>query len=339
MQLIAEAYDLLAAAGLSSRPRSPTSSASGTAASWSRSSSRSPPRCSTTSTRRPASRSSTSSSTRPSRRAPAAGPCRSPSTSASRSPAIAEAVFARSPSGPRRAARGGRAAPRRPRAQRVDRRATASAFVDDVRDALYASKIVAYAQGFDQIRAGERGVRLGHRPRRRWPRSGAAAASSGRGSSTGSATRTPPSRARHPAGGPELRRPAGRAAGGWRRVVAAAATAGRAGARLLVALAYYDSAARASGCRPRSSRACATTSARTPTAGSTARAPSTRCGRRPLESRLRTHVRSLPSLATPADDVEATTWSYAGARVGRLGVAFGARRSPRLACSGLTGCR
>ncbi|HEY2166232.1 MAG TPA: NADP-dependent phosphogluconate dehydrogenase [Jatrophihabitantaceae bacterium] len=65
---------------------------------------------------------------------------------------IAEATFARSVSGhaeqrePARAAFGTDLAP----LPITDR----SAFVDDVRRALYASKVVAYAQGFDQIAAG-----------------------------------------------------------------------------------------------------------------------------------------------------------------------------------------
>ncbi|MGH3098697.1 MAG: NADP-dependent phosphogluconate dehydrogenase [Streptosporangiales bacterium] len=64
---------------------------------------------------------------------------------------IAEAVFARSLSGhaeQRAAAR--EALPGTDAAPPSDR----PAFVEDVRKALYASKVVAYAQGFDQIRAG-----------------------------------------------------------------------------------------------------------------------------------------------------------------------------------------
>ncbi|NJP34783.1 NADP-dependent phosphogluconate dehydrogenase [Micromonospora thermarum] len=67
---------------------------------------------------------------------------------------IAEATFARSLSGhagQREAAR--RAFPAAGATWRVDDRET---FVEDVRRALLASKIVAYAQGFDQIRAGSR---------------------------------------------------------------------------------------------------------------------------------------------------------------------------------------
>jgi len=63
---------------------------------------------------------------------------------------IAEAVFARALSGhpEQRAAAAGLPGPSTPAA--VDDRA---GFVEDVRKALYASKVVAYAQGFDQIAA------------------------------------------------------------------------------------------------------------------------------------------------------------------------------------------
>ncbi|MFF0576907.1 NADP-dependent phosphogluconate dehydrogenase [Streptosporangium saharense] len=64
---------------------------------------------------------------------------------------IAEAVFARSVSGHvelREAARG------LPGPSGVTDKALGEEFVEDVRRALYASKIIAYAQGFDQIRAG-----------------------------------------------------------------------------------------------------------------------------------------------------------------------------------------
>jgi 6-phosphogluconate dehydrogenase len=66
---------------------------------------------------------------------------------------IAEAVFARSLSGHV----GQRAAARRAFGSDLGAMPAAAdraAFVDDVRKALYASKVVAYAQGFDQIQAG-----------------------------------------------------------------------------------------------------------------------------------------------------------------------------------------
>ncbi|GAA4616799.1 NADP-dependent phosphogluconate dehydrogenase [Saccharopolyspora hordei] len=65
---------------------------------------------------------------------------------------IAEAVFARAVSGKqaqREAVR--RVVASRPQPQRVD-----ASFADEVAKALYASKVVAYAQGFDMITAGAR---------------------------------------------------------------------------------------------------------------------------------------------------------------------------------------
>ncbi len=100
---------------------------------------------------------------------------------------IAEAVFARSLSGhaDQRAAARGAARPGRRRRPSPDR----DAFVEDVRQALYASKVVAYAQGFDEIRAAAPST-AGTSTSARWRRSGGAAASSGPGSSTGSRRRT-----------------------------------------------------------------------------------------------------------------------------------------------------
>ena len=65
---------------------------------------------------------------------------------------IAEATFARAPVRLGAAARGGagRAAGARRRSATIDDR---DAFIEDVRQALYASKVVAYSQGFDQIAA------------------------------------------------------------------------------------------------------------------------------------------------------------------------------------------
>src|SRR3954462_7971512 len=67
---------------------------------------------------------------------------------------IAEAVFARALSGHREqraAAQKVLPGPAREREEQVDDR---DAFIESVRQALYASKVVAYAQGFDQITAG-----------------------------------------------------------------------------------------------------------------------------------------------------------------------------------------
>ena len=114
-------------------------------------------------TPRPASRSSTSSSTRPSRRAPAAGRSSPRSTWACRSPASPRRCSparcpARSPSA--------RPPPGWPPASSATKPSDATQFIEDVRQALYASKIIAYAQGFNQIQAGQRRIRLGHHPRR-----------------------------------------------------------------------------------------------------------------------------------------------------------------------------
>ena len=187
MQLIAEAYDLLRRGlGHDAGARSRRCSGTGTPATWSRSSSRSPPRCSRTPTPRPARRSSTWCSTRPSRRAPAGGPCRSRSTSGCRSAASPRRCSpARCPGTPSSAtaARGlpGPAADGTVDRGRLRRRRRAGA---------------VRVQG-RRVRAG---LRRDHRRRRRstagtstaarWPRSGAAAASSGPGSSTGSRRRT-----------------------------------------------------------------------------------------------------------------------------------------------------
>ncbi|ACY98361.1 MULTISPECIES: NADP-dependent phosphogluconate dehydrogenase [Thermomonospora] len=63
---------------------------------------------------------------------------------------IAEAVFARALSGHAALRRAARALP----GPRPSRPADAGSFADEVEKALYASKIVAYAQGFHQIQAG-----------------------------------------------------------------------------------------------------------------------------------------------------------------------------------------
>ena len=100
--------------------------------------------------RAPASRSSTRSSTRPSRRAPAAGPARTRSTSGCRSRGSPRRC---SPARSRRCATSGRRRHRRWQGPRPGEGGVPDNLVDDIRQALYASKIVAYAQGFAQMRA------------------------------------------------------------------------------------------------------------------------------------------------------------------------------------------
>ena len=94
--------------------------------------------------------SSTSFSTRPSRRAPAGGPSRSPSTWACPSTGSPRRPSPRSLSGHTdlRAAARGLAGPGREAVSDPD------AFADKVEQALYASKIVSYAQGWNMIAAG-----------------------------------------------------------------------------------------------------------------------------------------------------------------------------------------
>ena len=112
---------------------------------------------------------------------------------------IAEATFARALSGqvPQRETGGTLPAHATPWSV-TDR----DAFVEDVRQALYASKVVAYSQGFDQIAAASTST-AGTSTAARWPGSGAAAASSARSSSTGSPTPTQ----RNPELPPAARRP------------------------------------------------------------------------------------------------------------------------------------
>ena len=158
MQFIGEAYDLLE--GRDSRPpRSPTSSRSGTPATWIPTSSRSPPRCCARSTPRPASRSSTSSSTppaeghrhvdgpggpRPGRPREQASP--RPCSPAPRPPAPNCAPPREGAHGPRRQGRG------------EDR----AAFVEDVRRRS-TRQGRRLRPGLRRDQGGREGLRLGHR--------------------------------------------------------------------------------------------------------------------------------------------------------------------------------
>ena len=92
---------------------------------------------------------------------------------------ITEAVFARSLS----ALRDQRARASR-RARRARRRARPAASRSSTTSARRCTprKVVAYAQGFEQMAAAAQHLRLGPRTWASWPRSGAAAASSARAS-------------------------------------------------------------------------------------------------------------------------------------------------------------
>ena len=191
MQLIAEAYDLLRrGAGLTTRPRSPTSSPSGTrgelesylieiTAEVLRQ---------VDADDRQAAR-GRRSSTQAGQKGTGAWTVQTALDLGVPVSGIAEAVFARGAVVATRAAGGG-AARRCPARPTPGPSRTATRFIEDVRLALYASKIVAYSQGFDEIAGRRRRVRLGHRPAARSPGSGAAAASSAPSSSTASPRRT-----------------------------------------------------------------------------------------------------------------------------------------------------
>ena len=101
---------------------------------------------------------------------------------------IAEATFARALSGsvPQRSAAVGVLQAHTTAWDVTDR----DAFIEDVRLALYASKVVAYSQGFDQIAAAPAPSSAGTSTAAPWPASGGAAASSARASSTASPRRT-----------------------------------------------------------------------------------------------------------------------------------------------------
>ena len=259
--------------------RSPRSSGPGTPAASTPTSSRSPPRSSRTPTRRPASPFVDIVLDQAEQKGTGRWTVQIALDLGVPVSGIAEAVFARVAVRPRRPAR------RRPRAagpgprhdgggpRHVRRQGRAGAV--RVEDRLLRP-------GLEHDRRGQRRVRLGHRPRRRWRSSGAAAASSGPRSSTGSAPRTQAS--------PQLPTPAVRP--GLRR--GDRATPRTPGARwspprcssgipvpgLLRRARLLRRAARRAAARRARSRGSATSSARTPTGAPTARAASTRCGRR-----------------------------------------------------------
>ena len=139
---------------------------------------------------------------------------------------------------PRRPAR------RRPRAARTRPRGgrrTRGAFADKVEQALYASKIVSYAQGWNMIARGQRASTTGTSTSGRWRSSGAAAASSGPRSSTGSG---PPTRATPQLptllADPDFGKEVTAAQDAWRDVVATAVHIGIPVPGFSAALAYYD---------------------------------------------------------------------------------------------------
>ena len=171
-----------------------------------------------------------------------------------------------------------------PEAQRVE--VDRDAFVDQVRAALYASKVVAYAQGFDQIAAGAEA--------HGWDIDLGEVATIWRGGCIIRAQFLDRITEAY-ADEPELptllttRTSPTRSATAWTpgaSVVADGGARRRPDPGVLSSLAYFDGLRR-TGCRRRSSRRSATTSARTPTSGSTATAPSTPGGPRTAVPRSR----------------------------------------------------
>ncbi len=274
-------------------------------------------------------------STRPDRRAPASGPCRTRSTWASRSAASREAVFARAVSSkPAQRAAVQATVQSRPDVQKA---ADVAAFADDVAKALYASKVVAYAQGFDAIIAGAEkyGWHINKDKIAKIWRGGCIIRAQFLNRIADAYDENPdiatlleaPYFADAVARGRSRLAPHRR----HRRALRCA------GARLRRRPVVLRLARLRRASRPRSSRASATSSARTPTSASTRTARSTRCGRATVpKSRPRARRTSDPAeghvvVASElgSDDDVPFVVSGCGARGARDADASGTRREGR----------
>ena len=221
---------------------------------------------------------------------------------------------------PRAARRLARPARPAPRACSVD---DADAFIEDVRLALYASKIVAYSQGFDEIRAGaaeyDWSIDLGA-VSKIW-RGGCIIRAQFLNRIADAYAETPELPVLLTA--PYFVEALGRAQDAWRRIVVDGGDRRHPRPGVLVVAVVLRRPARRPPARPRSCRDSATSSAPTPTSASTSPAPSTRCGRA-------TAPRSRPKTRTDAV-------ARSGHRVrraarcgcGRRGSADPTRASPR----------
>jgi 6-phosphogluconate dehydrogenase len=154
--------------------------------------------------------------------------------------AIAEAVFARSASGHARLRAAARSALTGPQGRPVD---DTKELVEDVRSALWASKVVAYAQGLDQLRAASEAYG--------WGVDVATVARIWRAGCIIRARLLERIRQAYAGGDlptlladPDVAEELGQAQDGWRRAVSFAATSGVPVPGFASALAYYDTARR-----------------------------------------------------------------------------------------------
>ena len=187
---------------------------------------------------------------------------------------VTESVFARSASGHRRLRAATRVLSGPDGALPADHR---EALVERVRSALWASKVVAYAQVLDQIRAASEAYG--------WDVDLSEVARIWRGGCIIRARLLERIRQEYAAqqlptllAAPSVVTGLGQAEGRWRSVVAQAVSAGIPVPGFSAALAYYDTV-RAPRLPAAWCRVCATSSEPTPTDESTARAPSTQNGR------------------------------------------------------------
>jgi 6-phosphogluconate dehydrogenase (decarboxylating) len=177
--------------------------------------------------------------------------------------------------------------------------ARADAFVDDVRDALYASKVVAYAQGFEQMAAAAEAYG--------WDVELGGLATIWRGGCIIRARFLDRIREAY-AADPGLRNllfaeyfrdAVGDAQDAWRRVVAAAVTLGVPTPAFASSLAYYDGFRRERG-PANLLQAQRDSSAPTPTSGPTGRAPSTPSGPKAARRSRPSHADSRANRHRPA---------------------------------------
>ncbi len=147
------------------------------------------------------------------------------------------------------------------------------AFVDDLREALYASKIISYAQGYMLMRAAaeEYGWNLNYGGIALMWRGGCIIRSAFLGKIKEAFDNDP--ELTNLLLDPYFKQAVEEAQAAWRRVVSKAVELGIPVPAMSSGLAFFDGY-RTAGCRPTCCRRSATTSAPTPTSGSTGRAVS-----------------------------------------------------------------